>query len=44
MAGAVFDKTSSYSVVFFILAAVALCGLILWATIKPAAARELKNG
>jgi MFS family permease len=44
LAGAIFDKTGNYSVVFFILSAVVVCGLALLATLKPVAARELKNG
>lgn len=44
LAGAIFDNTGDYSVVFFILSAAAACGLVLLATLKPVAARELKNG
>jgi len=44
LAGSIFDKTGNYSIVFFILSAVAVCGLVLLATLKPVTARELKNG
>ena len=44
LAGAIFDMTGNYSVVFFILSAVAVGGLALLSTLKPVAARELKNG
>ncbi len=44
LAGAIFDNTGNYSVVFFILSAAAVCGLALLATLKPVAARELQHG